>query len=108
MLEGAGGPTLFAASPSAFDGRLAFDPRLARSPKQYGRFLGDLFAKGLLEEGASDTQVTPSFVTRKDKKLRLIFDTRAANGMFAAPPYTSLAGAEALASVHLPPGGRLH
>lgn len=100
-------PLLLRDLACTFKGKLAFDPRLARSEKEYGRFFGDLFAKGFLEYGESDSCVTPFFVARKDGRLRLIFDTRGANEGFAPPPYTALAGPQALANAELPSGQRL-
>ena len=80
------------------EGRLAFVARLRGNPRLYGRFLGDLFAKGLI------TMVAPFLVPKKDGCQRLIFDTREANHNPAPPPYTPLAGSQSLSSLQLPPG----
>ena len=108
LLEDSAGPLMpTSGSDRCFKGRLAFDGKLRNSPPIYGRFIGDLYSKGLWEQGPSCSQVTPFFVARKDKTMRLIMDTRAANTILSEPPYTSLAGEEALASIEVPPGCKL-
>ena len=91
-----------------FSGKLAFDGRLKRSPVTYGRFLGDLWKRGLLTVRKSFCTVTPFFVPKKDGSLRLIFDTRLANTWCLDSPYTSLTAIDALASVITPEGSKLH
>ena len=67
-----------------------------------GCIVGGLFSKRTLPP----THGLLFFVPRKDKKMRLIFDTREANAHFSEPPQTSLAGAEALSSIRVPSGAR--
>ena len=95
-------------SDRCLSGRLAFNGKLRSSPLTFGRVVGDQYSKGLVEQGPSSSQVTSFFfVPRKDKTMRLIFDTREANTHFREPPFTSVTGVEALASVEVPPGCKL-
>ena len=48
-----------------FDGKLAFDTRHSGNPRLYGRFLGDLFAKGLIAMGTAKARVAPLLFQRK-------------------------------------------
>ena len=56
-----------------FDGRLAFDARLRGNPRLYGRFLGDLYAKGLTTVGTARAQVAPFVVQKKRRSPALDF-----------------------------------
>ena len=89
------------------EGRLAFDARLRGNPRLYGRFFGDLFAKGLITMGTAKARVAPFLVPKKDGQQRFLFDTREANHHFAPPPYTPLAGSQSLSSLQLPLGTAL-
>jgi len=90
-----------------FAGKLAFDQKLATNAQSYAAFLGDLFARDLVEVGVSTHEVTPFFVRKKDGKLRLIFDTRSANLAFSPPDFVALAGPQALGAIELGPDERL-
>ena len=67
----------------------------------------DLFARGVVELGSSQCEVTPFFVPKKIGRLRAIIDTRMAGRWFHDPPYTSLADAEAISSIESVDGERL-
>ena len=49
-----------------FEGRLACNARHRGNPRLYGRFLGDLNAKGLIAMGTARARVCPFVVLRKD------------------------------------------
>ena len=99
MLKEGSGLVLPRAEREEFTERLSFDARLKSRGSQYGGFLGDLYAKNLIEVGASECMVTPFFVPRKDGLLRMILDARAANCCFSTPPYTLMCSAERLADL---------
>ena len=50
-----------ATAQKRFDGRQTFDAR----PRMYGRFLGDLYAKGLITVGTAKARVVPLEVPKK-------------------------------------------
>ncbi|CAK0904390.1 unnamed protein product [Prorocentrum cordatum] len=77
------------------------DPKLARRGCDVARALSDLFDAGVVEAdpGGALEEIGLFFVRRKDNKLRLIADTRAANLHFVEPTYTELASPEALAAI---------
>ena len=56
-----------------FQGRLAFDTRLRGNPRLYGRFLGDLFAKGLITMSTARACVAPFVVAKERRSPTLYF-----------------------------------
>ncbi|CAK0796418.1 unnamed protein product, partial [Prorocentrum cordatum] len=79
----------------------AMDPKLGRLGYDYGHALGELFASGVIECSSEPVleEAGMFFVARKDKRLRLICDTRTPNMHFTVPNHTALATGEALSSL---------
>ena len=83
---------------------VALDIGLARRGKVYGKFISELWRKGIVELGARSLvkEETGMFcVRRKDDKLRLICDTRRSNMHFLDPPHTELSSPESLSELDM-------
>jgi len=79
------------------------DPVLRRDPKEYARLIADLHSRGLVTLGREVEPTVGVFVVPKKKgKLRLIFDTRAANLKFRPPAHASLPTAAAWTGLEVP------
>ena len=65
LLEDDATPLLQRDCAERFEGRLAFDAPLRGNPRLYGRFLGNLFAKGLITMGTARPRVAPLLFPRK-------------------------------------------
>ena len=48
-----------------FEGKPYSDARLRGNPRLHGRFLGDLYAKGLITMGKTETRVAPVVICKK-------------------------------------------
>ena len=81
-----------------------FDPSLFSKPLLYADFVAKLLARGMVElkRDCDAATVGCFFVTKKNKKLRVIFDTRYANLFFGRPARTALPTATALAAFENP------
>ncbi|CAK0793192.1 unnamed protein product, partial [Prorocentrum cordatum] len=79
----------------------AMDPKLGRLGYDYGHALGELYTSGVIEASSEPVleEAGMFFVARKDKRLRLICDTRTPNMHFTTPEHTALATGEALSSL---------
>ncbi|CAK0796885.1 unnamed protein product [Prorocentrum cordatum] len=77
------------------------DPKLARRGCFFGRALSELFDAGAarVDPGNALEEIGLFFARRKDHRLRLIADARAANLHFVEPAYAELASPEALAAI---------
>jgi hypothetical protein len=81
-------------------GESYMDPSFRRRGFMYGQFLTELFEKGILEKtSVTKETVGAFFVPRKDKKMRLIFDTRRANAHFMDPDGVRLCSGDSLAEL---------
>ena len=80
------------------------DPRLAKSPEVYAKFLVELQQRGQLSFSEERSHTVGVFFVRKKSsdELRLIIDTRMANLRFRDPWSTSLPSAAALAALETP------
>ena len=75
----------------------------------YGQFIRDLLDRGLVELVAeTDSLLGVFFVSKKDGRMRLIFDTRIANAYFTEPPHTALPSTGARAQQELLPNQQTH
>ncbi|CAK0801949.1 unnamed protein product, partial [Prorocentrum cordatum] len=81
-----------------------FDPSLFSKPLLYADFVAKLLARGMVElkRDCDAATVGCFFVAKKNKKLRVIFDTRYANLFVGRPARTSLPTATALAAFENP------
>ncbi|CAK0880538.1 unnamed protein product, partial [Prorocentrum cordatum] len=81
-----------------------FDPSLFSKPLLYADFVAELLARGMVElkRDCDAATVGCFFVAKKNKKLRVIFDTRYANLFFGRPARTALPTATALAAFENP------
>ncbi|CAK0880230.1 unnamed protein product [Prorocentrum cordatum] len=79
----------------------AMDPKLGRLGYDYGHALGGLYTSGVIEASSEPVleEAGMFFVARKDKRLRLICDTRTPIMHFTTPEHTALATGEALSSL---------
>ncbi|CAK0847428.1 unnamed protein product, partial [Prorocentrum cordatum] len=79
----------------------AMGPKLGRLGYDYGHALGELYTSGVIEASSEPVleEAGMFFVARKDKRLRLICDTRTPNMHFTTPEHTALATGEALSSL---------
>ena len=109
LLEDAAGPMMLTTgSDRCFTGRLAFDGNIRSSPLTSGRFIGDWYSKGLF--GTRVLQLTGYVFFHATEGQEDESDLRHLRGQhthFIEPPNTSLAGAEAFASIEVPPGCKL-
>ena len=80
------------------------DPKLGQFGFDYGHALGELFLSGVIEASTEPVleEAGMFFVARRDKRLRLICDTRTPNMHFVPPDHTALATGEALSSLEAP------
>ncbi|CAK0851969.1 unnamed protein product, partial [Prorocentrum cordatum] len=83
---------------------LFFDPSLFSKPLLDADFVAKLLARGMVElkRDCDAATVGCFFVAKKNKKLRVIFDTRYANLFFGRPARTALPTATALAAFENP------
>ncbi|CAE7199591.1 unnamed protein product, partial [Symbiodinium natans] len=86
------------------------DSVLAHSPKHMGRFLSRLAESKMLDfvPGTRAHTVGVFFVHKKNGKLRLILDTRAANQFFKPPRHSNLPTPSAWCSIEVEEGEKLH
>ena len=79
-----------------------------RDPAQHRQFVEDLISRGMcccVKE--SRCTVTPFFVSKKDNRLRVIWDCRCSNQFFYTPPGLDMGAGDALQSFEAPPGHTL-
>ncbi|CAK0846803.1 unnamed protein product, partial [Prorocentrum cordatum] len=76
----------------------AIDPKLGRLGYDYGHALGELYTSGVIEASSEPVleEAGMFFAARKDKRLRLICDTRTPNMHFTTPEHTALAALSSL------------
>ena len=82
--------------------QLALDPSFTPKGFEYGRFLGELWHAGVIEEGCDADvreEVGAFLARRKDDRQRVIFDTLRANLHFHPPPHVELASGEAISEI---------
>ena len=86
------------------------DSVLAHSPKHMGRFLSRLAESKMSDfvPGTRAHTVGVFFVHKKNGKLRLILDTRAANQFFKPPRHSNLPTPSAWCSIEVEEGEKLH
>ena len=80
----------------------AMDSRLRQCGHDMGAFLSELFDLGAIEPCSSASvreRAGLFFVSKKDSKLRLIWDTRRSNAHFEPPAFTTLPSGESLAAL---------
>ncbi|CAK0817021.1 unnamed protein product, partial [Prorocentrum cordatum] len=79
----------------------AMGPKLGRLGYDYGHALGELYTSGVIEASSEPVleEAGMFFAARKDKRLRLICDTRTPNMHFTTPEHTAVATGEALSSL---------
>ncbi len=74
----------------------------------YSEFVADLWRAGMVKFNAAPVDlVTPFFVEKKGNTQRLVWDCRAVNLRFKAPPPLAIAFGAAWARLELPPGSQL-
>ena len=84
--------------------RLYFDPRLKRG-KAYPEFLRRMAAWNLVDFSFQEPreEVAIFFVTKKNKRLRVIVDARRSNAHFKSPSQVNLSAGESLGAIELGP-----
>ena len=76
------------------------DAVLRGSRRQYEKFVGDLFSRGLLRwSRRARERAAVFFVSKKNGQLRMVIDARRANARFCSPPGVDLCSAEGLAGI---------
>lgn len=82
--------------------RAFIEPSLISDAATYGAFLSHLARSGMLGFSIADGRrgaLGVFFVSKKDGRLRLIFDTRILNCSFREPPRTALPSTAAFSAV---------
>ena len=81
------------------------DPVLKHDKKAYGKFLGELYRRNMVQfrpANGEEGVLGIFFVRKKSGQLRLIFDTRVMNRDFVVPPKTDLPSADAFTRIEVP------